>query len=484
MARSRRPNEPSSYYGQPQVPEQIKKRFDLIRAVLGERTTISEAAKELGIARVNMQTLVHRAEAAVVDTLQPRATGPTPKSPMERALEERLAKLEKENQQLHRQLQAADEMMMAAGEIIRSLRGLPPEGSRTSSPRSKRSAPPTPPPNSDEDPEPETSPIGSILRRALNRLTRKPREVASASRALGVAMKTIRRWLARLIAGEPLIKPRGGRMRPGSPESEQRVRAAVVELHGLAGAESLARNVEGVSRRRAAQIKREVLSSLERDRKHACARVEITEPGVVRGFDAMHLVPGFALNVADACIPFRTTCAYAERYDAQHVARVLEGDFKAHGAPLVLRDDCASCHTAPDVLSVLEAYGVTLLQGPPYYAQYYGQHERQNREHRAWLAWIERTSDDMQAELDRMKKAVNERWLRPTLNWSSAAQAWQRRRHFDHERSSFLDDVADRAARLHDRTDDRRLAMRLAIEQALIQRGYLRITHGRKALCE
>lgn len=129
----------------------------------------------------------------------------------------------------------------------------------------------------------------------------------------------------------------------------------------------------------------------------------------------MHLVPGFALNAADACVPYRTSCIYAERYDAEHVAAVLDADFRAHGAPLVLRDDCASCHTAPAVLSLLDAHGVALLQGPPYYAQYYGQHERQNREHRDWLAWIERTTDDMQAELDRMKTAVNERWMRPTV---------------------------------------------------------------------
>jgi hypothetical protein len=198
----------------------------------------------------------------------------------------------------------------------------------------------------------------------------------------------------------------------------------------------------------------------------------------------MYLASGFALNAADACVPYRTSCAHVGAYDAEHVARVLEADFQTYGAPLVLRDDCASCHTAPAVLSVLDAFGVTLLQGPPYHAQYYGQHERQNREHRDWLAWIQHTTDDMQAELDRMKSALNERWLRPTLGWQSAADAWKRRRSYDDERSSFLDDVDQRAARLQRSVADRRLAMRLAIEQALTQRGYLRVTPGRKALCE
>ena len=272
-------------------------------------------------------------------------------------------------------------------------------------------------------------------------------------------------------------------MRRGDAGSEQRVRDIVVELHGLPGAQSLARSVDSVSRRRAAQIKHEVLTELERARKNECTRVEVIEPGVVRGFDAMHLVPGFALNAADACVPYRTSCSYAVCYDAEHVAAVLDNDFRTHGAPLVLRDDCARCHTAPAVMSVLNAHGVALLQGPAYYAQYYGQHERQNREHRDWLAWSQRTSDDMQTELDRMKRAVNERWLRPTLGWRSAAEIWTTRRSFDDERGSFLDDVNTRAAGLRDRDIEHRLAMRLAIEQALTQRGYLKITPGRKALC-
>jgi hypothetical protein len=297
-------------------------------------------------------------------------------------------------------------------------------------------------------------------------------------------MRTLRRWLSRLVAGMPLIKRRGGRMQHGPSESEQRVRDIVVDLHGLAGAESLSRSVPGVSRRRAAQLKQEALTAMERARKRECARVEVTEPGIMRGFDAMHLTPGFALNAADACVPYRTSCAYAEHYDADHVAAVLDLDFRTHGAPLVLRDDCARCHTAPAVMSVLEQHRVALLQGPTYYAQYYGQHERQNREHRDWLAWVERTSDDMTAELERMKTAVNERWLRPTLNWRSAAQLWQTRRCFDNERASFLDEVSERAARLQRDGHDHRLAMRLAIEQALSKRGYLRITPGRRALCE
>jgi hypothetical protein len=481
MARARRPNEPSTYENQPEVPPGLKQRFDVIRAVIGERMTISDAAKQLDIARVNMQTLVHRAEAAIIEALQPRPTGPTPLPETEKKLEARVEQLEKQNEKLHKQLMAADDMMMAAGEIIRSLRGLPPESSRTSSSRSKRS--PKKPSSSDDEPEPEP-PTQAILQAGLQRLRTSRHDAPRAARLLGVGVKTLRRWLARLLDGAPLARRRGGTRRHGPPASEQRVRDTVISLHGLVGAESLARSVDGVSRRRAAELKHEALTELERVRKAECARVEITEPGVVRGFDAMHLLSGFALNAADACVPYRTSCAHVGTYDAEHVAALLRADFQAHGAPLVLRDDCARCHTAPAVLSVLDEFGVALLQSPPYYPQYNGQHERQNREHRAWLAWCERTSDDMQTELDRMKSALNERWLRRTLGWKSAAAVWQTRRSFDDERDSFLDDVDERAARLREQALDQRLAMRLAIEQALTQKGYLRVTPGRKALCE
>jgi transposase-like protein len=480
MARARRANEPSTYQHQPEISPTLRKRFDLIRAVIGERTTISEAARQLDIARVNMQTLVHRAEAAIATTLQPRSTGPAPKPPVQKQLEVRVAQLEKENAKLKKQLQAADDMMMAAGEIIRSLRGLPPATSRTSSSRSKRS--PQKPPSSDE--EPERAPTEAVLRRALERLTRKSRDDTRIANLLGIGVRTLRRWLSRLAAGKPLIQRRGGVMLAGPTESEQRVRETVRELHGLAGAASLARTVSGVSRRRAAQLKHEELTSMERTRKEACARVEILKPGVVRGLDAMYLHSGFALNVADACVPYRTSLAHVPAYDADYVAAVLDQDFRTHGAPLVLRDDCARCHTAPVVMSVLDEHRVALLQGPTYYAQYYGQLERQNGEQRRWLARIAHTTDDMQVELDRMKTALNERWLRPTLSWRSAAQCWAARGTLDDVRDSFLDDVHERAARLRAKGIEDRLAMRLAIEQALTMKGYLRVTPGRKALCE
>lgn len=471
MARQRRPDEPSSYRPQPEIPLELKQRFDVIRAVIGDRMTITRAAEELGIARVNMQTLVHRVEAAMVAALQPKTTGPTPKPAAQAELEAKVKQLTKENEKLNTQLQAADEMMMAAGEIIRSLRGLPPESSRTSSPRSKRPQKRA----SDEDPERATT--RTILSRVLTRL--RTRRDARAQ-MLGLDGKTLRRWLCRLIAGEPLRGRRGGKRRAGPPASETRVRELVETLHGLSGAASLARSVDGVSRRRAAEIKADVLTAHERDRKYQRARVVVTRPGVIRGFDAMHVSDGLALIATDSAVPYRTTSRHVPLYDGHHVAHVLAEDFETHGAPLVLRYDRARCHTAEPVMSVLRKHCVLTLQGPAYLARYYGQHERQNREHRAWCTWNGDRAVVDQRGLDEMKNALNDLWRRPRLGWRTATQCWEERGPLEDDRDALRIDVELRAQRLRENNVVSDLAMRLAIEQALIEKGYLRVIPGTK----
>lgn len=318
------------------------------------------------------------------------------------------------------------------------------------------------------------------MTRALGWLSTKTKLGVAAARVFGVCKKTLARWLARIAAGVSVIKRRGGIMRAGSPEAECAVRNLVVDLRGLVGATSLSRSVDGVSRRRAAILKRDVLTDQERARKATASRVQITVPGVVRGFDAMYLSNGFALIAADAAVPLRTSAVLADAYTADNVAAVLDLDFRIHGAPLFLRLDNARCHTAPAVLSVLRAWSVILLQGPTYYAPYYGQLERQNAEHRAWCQWDCMT----QSDLDRMKTAMNERWLRPTLGWRSAADHWNERPSLDDDRDELHDDVHERAGRLRFHDVDANLAMRLAIEQALTERGYLHITPGRTLLCE
>lgn len=248
----------------------------------------------------------------------------------------------------------------------------------------------------------------------------------------------------------------------------------------MVGAASLARSVAGVSRRAAARIKRDELAAVERERKQHCDHVHVTRPGVLRGFDAMHLQTGFALVASDGHVPYRTSAHHVAAYNAEHVAVALAEDFTRHGPPLVIRFDRASCHAAAPVASVLHEFRVLVLHGPPRHPQYYGQLERQNLEHRIWLD----QHDLSDPWLDAMTTALNRLWRRPTLGWRTAEEVWIDRPPLDDDRDELHHEVQERAARRQREGLAPDLAMRLAIEQALINRGYLRITTGRQMLCE
>jgi transposase InsO family protein len=480
MTRPRAKNEPSTYHPRQFVPPAIAERVLVVRAILGDRMTISAAAERLGIARVNMQSLAHRAESSIIEAMTPKSSGPPPKSARERELEQQVKKLEREKARLEEQLQAADDMMGAAGEIIRSLRGLPPmRSSQSSSPRSPRTSTPKPQATSD-DPEPEPEPTSDPATRALARIATMREQGPRAARALGMSLSTLRRQLGRLALGQPLRRRRGGARAVIAPSADRAVREHVRALGGLVGAASLARTIAGVSRRAAADIKCEELTIIERERKAQCNHVLVTRPGAIRSFDAMHLHRGYALFAADAYVCFRTTGDLVPVYDAVHVAASLARDFERHGAPLVLRLDRASCHGAEPVASVLRAFGVLPLHGPAHHPQYYGDLERQNREHRFWLNQ-DNASDP---RLDVMITALNCLWRRPSLNWQTAHEVWMNRPPLDDDRTEFHDEVFSRAARLRCEGLAPDLAMRLAIEQALIKKGYLRIVTSRRVLCE
>jgi transposase-like protein len=304
-----------------------------------------------------------------------------------------------------------------------------------------------------------------------------------ACATVGASPATLRRWRRRLARGGP---PAGAKPSLAAELREQ-VAALVRALKGLIGAEAIRHAVPGVSRRQAAAVKRETLTRMERERKAAAERVVVTVPGVVRGFDAMHLSTDqghrHALIAGDAAVPFRTSAVPVKRYHGRDVAEVLDRDFARHGAPLVLRADRARCHTTPEVLEVLDHHGVLLLQGPPRHPGYYGQLERQNLEHRAWLAMAGRlVADDLDRLCHEMLLALNVAWPRRSLTWRTSEEAWQARPAIDVDRAALCEEVQDRAARIRRQAEGRAataaMAERLAIEWALTRRGFLRREPG------
>jgi transposase InsO family protein len=253
----------------------------------------------------------------------------------------------------------------------------------------------------------------------------------------------------------------------------------VRDLHGVIGADALRSAVDGVSRRQAMAIKRATLTAMERERRARCERVHITTPSVVRGMDAMYQMTsdGFRwlLIFGDASVPYRTSAPVIDAYDSAAVARAIASDFEKNGAPLVLRMDRASCHRTDEVARVLAAHGVLALHGPPHHPGFYGQLERQNRDHRAWLRVLGVAHPGtLSAHVERMRVALNERWPRRMLGFQTAAERWSKRPIIDADRKALAQEVQHHAShyRRGNVSDD--VAQRLAIEKALTKQGWLR----------
>lgn len=315
---------------------------------------------------------------------------------------------------------------------------------------------------------------------ALTALRARGLSLTWAATGIGVHVSTAVRWRQRAARGDALVHRRGPRAAPLTETARAEAVHLVKEMHALIGADALRHSVPGLSRREAARVKREVRRELEHARRASAEHVIVSAPGVLRGFDAMELCGGqraHALIAADGCVPYRTSWAVSSRYDGAAVERLLERDFAANGAPVVLRMDRATQHGVPAVEELLVAHKVLPLHGPPHYAPYYGQLERQNREHRAWLA-----GSTNPADMDTMMAALNAKWRRSTLGWRTAAEAWAARPMLHLDRAAFAEEVNERATRLRHKLDitagPRDLAWRLAVKQALTNRGLLRVVKG------
>lgn len=451
----------------PAVPPEIVPRLTAVLAVLSGIKTVSSAAADLGLSRNRFQSLMHRSIEALVTALAAQPAGRPAMSARERALRVQVARLTRENTTLRKRLDLNARLMEVMGGVLQGR-------IRASGRQRRRRSPAGARRDGGEESEPDARRRRALLRAEHLRMLRLP--VAAAARLAGVGASTLRRWRAR---GLPARRTRRLALAVGVRNAaENRLRA----LHGQIGAAALGHAVAGLSRRAAAEIKAEVGSALERERKAALRRVTVTVPGVVRGLDAMHLpregAARYALIAADGAIPYRTSVTSGPRYDTTLVVQAIERDLAAAGAPLVYRLDRARCHDAAPIRALLAAHEVLVLHGPPHHPGYYGQLERQNREHRAWVERAPPGDAPLAARLPRMIDRINRLWPRRSLGWGTAADAWSARPPLAIDRTTLRKEVMDRAARIARTLDVRGqpadLAERLAIEQVLAQRGYLR----------
>src|SRR6266850_284978 len=441
------------YTTRPELSPEIAELYETILRALDGTLTPTEAAEKLGISTVQCHNLLNRAAAGVLEALLPKKPGRKAMPHLERKLREENERLKKENRRLQERAETIDRLMTVAGGILRG---------QVRTVRRKKKAEEG---KSSEPEDPEGAARGKAAE--VERLRAAGMNASLAAALVGVSAATTRRWRACIGGHQVLCGKRGvGGGRELSAGKRNELMEVVRDLRGLCGARALACSV-GVSRRQAARVKNEMVTELERER--------IAEPGVLRNLDQLYIgrrpAQQVALIASDAAVPYRTSARLVPSYSASEVARVLAEDFERHGPPLAMRMDRASQHDAEPVRELLRKQEVLMLHGPARYPQYYGQHERQNREHQAWLAHSGGVDD---AELQEMMRVLNQRWLRPSLGWRSSAAVWDARRTMRTNRRELRHDVVRRAAQLRTRRCAPRLAERLAIEQALEDRGLLR----------
>jgi transposase InsO family protein len=468
----------AAYTAAPEPPSDptVRARYDNILAVIAGKQTVTGAARELGLSRNHFQTIMHRGIAALIEAITPKQAGRPAKPAREAELERENEQLRVRVEDLQRRLGMLERLMTVVGGIA---------SGREATPRPRRSAK-KPTGEDSESParrnipnESTANPTAPLLPTTAEVQAVRETKVPNAlcARVLGTSTSTLGR---RIRTAER--RPRPSRRRPTDAARCSTARSIVRATHGLVGATNLAKRC-GLSRREAAAIKRAEIIEMEHERKARCQRVILAAPGVVRGFDAMHIACGeaalYLLIASDAAIAYRTSIAITERYDAAHVIAALRADFETHGPPLVLRLDRIACQRTPEVDALLTQYGVLALHGPPRYPQYYGQLERQNRDHRAWLRCLElSTKHALENAMAALKTALNDIWPRPTLGWCTPAELWERRKTLDVDRRELRFDVQRRALELASKRLDPLCANRIAIESALTERGLLTINRG------
>jgi hypothetical protein len=460
----------STYTPMPEVPAPMRERYLVAMEVLTGTVSMTEASRRLGLSRERMHSLMNRALSAFVTALSAHSPGRPAIPETERQLREESERLRKENERLQGQVDRTNRLLGVASEMLMG-RTRPPRGGRRV--RAARTT------TAKKEPEDETEPR---LDEAL--VMRSCGVSAPVCAAIaGVSPATLRRWSDRRRTGRPLRSGLGrGRRPPVSDEAARCVRELVRDTHGQVGADALRHAVPAVSRRQAAALKRATLTAAERARTARADRIVVHHSGLVRGFDAMYVATTagvrFLLVAADAAVPFRTSIGVVQRYDATSVAAALDRDFATWGAPLVLRMDRAACQRDPEVAAMLARWGVVVLHGAPHCPRFYGQLERQNREHRAWLDALETPSPDtLAAAVERMRRALNSAWPRRTLGFRTAEQAWNERKLDLVDRDELREEVHDWTMRLLADEDEKPLprvdAERIAIEFALERSGYL-----------
>ena len=406
--------EKGPYLRKPEVPAELKKRHAAVMAVLRGELTVTAAAQRLNVSRNHFQTLLHKAQAGLIAGLEPGMPGRPPLPAEVARLRQRMQQLEKENAQLRQQMVTSDRLMEAVGGILQG------RAQRQRRVRKKKS-------ESSGGANQGEAPAEAGNWRRWNGCARGPDGGAGCGSGR-VAASTVRRWRQQTRCGQRPRTVGCGRRAALAEETRAQAIEVVKRLHGQIGAEALSHRVAELSRRQAAELKQAARTEMEKERIARLQRITVTESNVMRGMDQLYVRCGSAqrllLLASDAHVPYRTSVTACSQYDEEAVLRALQKDLALYDAPLVYRLDRASSHRTPRVRSLLKAHQVLALHGPAHYPQYYGQMERQNREHRAWLGADETIAEEnLQRISDEMLEALNCELPRKSRGWQTASRS-------------------------------------------------------------
>ena len=109
----------SSYVAAPEVPPEMAERVSAVLDAMTGETYVSEGARKLSLSRPQFQSLVHKATAAVIEALTPKAPGPTPVPEHERALSDENERLKKQLARMQRRVDTTERMGTRQGRCVR-----------------------------------------------------------------------------------------------------------------------------------------------------------------------------------------------------------------------------------------------------------------------------------------------------------------------------------------------------------------------------
>jgi transposase-like protein len=107
-----------SYTKTPPVPPDLQARYQAVLQVLTGETTVSEAARRLGISRNRFQALMNRGLEGLVERLAAQKAGRPGLSPREKDLREQLEHSRAETERLRRQLEMSGRTLGLVRELM------------------------------------------------------------------------------------------------------------------------------------------------------------------------------------------------------------------------------------------------------------------------------------------------------------------------------------------------------------------------------